>query len=191
MYIVGEEEVGEWNVFLSPSFPVLLYTLPCWKSNPNFRDITWNVEENLLLQELFHVVSRFPRYISYYIYHGKSIIFGTVIPCSLFTVGRLIPWSWASPIAHRHRNYLVDYTCVPLRPICPRSRAATFAPLRHAASLHFHQFSRQPNVFFWDRANEYPGRVFATNLAQSWFWCEAKRWCIPTLTHCNCTDEPN
>ena len=94
---------------------------------------------------------------------------------TMITVGRLIPWSWASPIAHRHRNYLVDYTCVPLRPICPRSRAATFAPLRHAASLHFHQFSRQPNVFFWDRANEYPGRVFATNLAQSWFWCEAKR----------------
>ena len=39
----------------------------CPKSNPNFRDITWNVGENMILQEIFRVVTRFPRYISCYI----------------------------------------------------------------------------------------------------------------------------
>ena len=36
----------------------------CKKGNPNFRDITWNVDENLTLHEIFRIVSRFPRYIS-------------------------------------------------------------------------------------------------------------------------------
>ena len=39
-------------------------TIHCPKSNPNFRDITWNVEENEILHEIFRVVSRFPCYIS-------------------------------------------------------------------------------------------------------------------------------
>ena len=44
------------------------YTVPhCWKSNPNFRDIIWNVVENMIKHEFFCVVSRFPRYISCYI----------------------------------------------------------------------------------------------------------------------------
>ena len=34
----------------------------CKKSNPNFRDIIWNIEENLILHEIFRVVSRFPLY---------------------------------------------------------------------------------------------------------------------------------
>ena len=37
------------------------------EKHPNFRDITWNVEENLILHEIFRVISRFPRYISCYI----------------------------------------------------------------------------------------------------------------------------
>ena len=37
----------------------------CPKSNPNFRDITQNVEENEILLEIFCIVSPFPRYISY------------------------------------------------------------------------------------------------------------------------------
>ena len=45
----------------------------------NFRDITWNLVENMMiLHELFRVVSRFPHYISYYVNRGKSISFGTV-----------------------------------------------------------------------------------------------------------------
>ena len=32
------------------------------KSNPNFRDITCKVEENVMLHEIFREVSRFPRY---------------------------------------------------------------------------------------------------------------------------------
>ena len=40
--------------------------LQCPKSNPNFRDIARNVEENEILHEIFRVVSRFPRYISCY-----------------------------------------------------------------------------------------------------------------------------
>ena len=39
----------------------------CPKSNPNFRDKTWNVVENMVLHEIFRVVSRFPCYISCYI----------------------------------------------------------------------------------------------------------------------------
>ena len=41
--------------------------LYCPKSNPNFYDITWNVEENEILHEKVRVVSRFPRHISFYI----------------------------------------------------------------------------------------------------------------------------
>ena len=37
------------------------------KSNPKFRDITWNAEENEILQEIFHIVLHFPCYISCYI----------------------------------------------------------------------------------------------------------------------------
>ena len=37
----------------------------CYKSNNNFRDITWNVEKkNVILHEIFREVSRFPSYIS-------------------------------------------------------------------------------------------------------------------------------
>ena len=50
----------------------------CPKSNQHFLDISGNVEESLILQDIFRVVSRFPRYISCYIYRGKSITFGTV-----------------------------------------------------------------------------------------------------------------
>ena len=39
----------------------------CPKSNPYFRDITWNVLENIILHDIFRVVSRFPRFISCYI----------------------------------------------------------------------------------------------------------------------------
>ena len=58
----------------------ILFLLSVWqffnpsillKSNPNFRDITWNVEENMILHELFHVVSRFPIYISCYIAESR------------------------------------------------------------------------------------------------------------------------
>ena len=41
---------------------LILYTV----RKANFRDITWNVEENMI-HELFRVVLRFPRYISCYI----------------------------------------------------------------------------------------------------------------------------
>ena len=43
----------------------IMYTVNCPKSNPNFCDITWNVEENEILHEIFRAVSRFPRCISY------------------------------------------------------------------------------------------------------------------------------
>ena len=41
------------------------------KQNPQ----TWNVVENMILNEIVRVVSCFPRYISF---HGKSISFGPV-----------------------------------------------------------------------------------------------------------------
>ena len=39
----------------------------CPKSNLNFRDISRNVVENMILHEIFRVVSHFPHYISWYI----------------------------------------------------------------------------------------------------------------------------
>ena len=48
--------------FKEPTHLVRL-PVPSPKSNPNFPDITWNVE---ILHEIFCVVSHFPRYISYY-----------------------------------------------------------------------------------------------------------------------------
>ena len=45
------------------------------KSNPNFRDITENVQENEIplytVHEIFRVVSRVPRYISCYIAENR------------------------------------------------------------------------------------------------------------------------
>ena len=41
------------------------------KSNPNIRDITLNVEGNMILNEIFRVVLRFPRYISCYIAESR------------------------------------------------------------------------------------------------------------------------
>ena len=43
------------------------------KSNQNFRDITWNVVENMILYEIFCVVFRFPRYISSYIADSGTV----------------------------------------------------------------------------------------------------------------------
>ena len=43
----------------------------CPKSNQHFLDISGNVEESLILQDIFRVVSRFPRYISCYIAENR------------------------------------------------------------------------------------------------------------------------
>ena len=48
-----------------------LYSVRCPKSNPNVRVITWNVVKNMILHELFCVVSRLPRYISCYIAENR------------------------------------------------------------------------------------------------------------------------
>ena len=54
--------------------------LHCPKSNPNFRDITWNVEENEILQyctwSIPHSNSFSP--LHFILYRGKLISFGTV-----------------------------------------------------------------------------------------------------------------
>ena len=44
----------------------------------NFRDITWNVEENQILHELFCVVCIMFSPLHFMLYRGKSITFGTV-----------------------------------------------------------------------------------------------------------------
>ena len=65
------------NFFVSRSDFSLLwiwfYNLHCPKSNPNFRDISWNVVENMILHEIFRVVSRFPLYISCYIAENRLL----------------------------------------------------------------------------------------------------------------------
>ena len=57
--------------------------LHCQKNIPHFRDITGNVVENMILHEIFRVVSRFPRYISFYIAENR------------FRLGQCIVQSWA------------------------------------------------------------------------------------------------
>ena len=54
-----------------------LYQMHCPKSNPNFRYmyITGKVVENMILHEIFRVVSRFPRYISCYVHTLQKIDF--------------------------------------------------------------------------------------------------------------------
>ena len=56
----------------------VIRAMHCPKSNPNFPDITRNVGVNETLHEIFCEVSRFPRYIHFVLYLGKSIAFGTV-----------------------------------------------------------------------------------------------------------------
>ena len=57
----GWLETGHVGYQTIQNFILILH---CPKSNPNFRDITWNVEENEILHEIFRIVSRFHRYIS-------------------------------------------------------------------------------------------------------------------------------
>ena len=61
--------------------------LHCPKSNPHFHNITWKVEENEILHEIFRIVSRFPRYISCSIVEnlfpftqGSKLMFLLMIP---------------------------------------------------------------------------------------------------------------
>ena len=56
----------------SPRHPI-----HCPKCNPNFRDITRNVEENEMLRKIFHVVISFSP-LNFVLNLGKSITFGTV-----------------------------------------------------------------------------------------------------------------
>ena len=62
-------------------FSDLFSILHCQKSNPNFRDITRNVEEILqYIHEIFRVVLRFFTFspLHFMLYRGKWISFGTV-----------------------------------------------------------------------------------------------------------------
>ena len=54
----------------------------CPKINPIFRDITCNEEENVILHEIFRVVSRFPCYISCY-FAENQFPFGQ---CTLYNI---------------------------------------------------------------------------------------------------------
>ena len=65
-----------------PFFPGTKYLLNCPISkfpNPNFCNITWNVEENQILNEIFRFVSRFLRYISCYIAESRLLL----VQCSV------------------------------------------------------------------------------------------------------------
>ena len=88
------------------------------KSNPNIRDITLNVEGNMILNEIFRVVLRFPRYISCYIAEsrfplGQCNKFANHMVCfytmqkkkNLFSAFKLIwtPKRTHSPLPHLRR----------------------------------------------------------------------------------------
>ena len=80
LFLYDDDRVGysifcymysEHNYILScyeENFPVVCgehttHLLHCPKSNPNFRDITWNVKENEVRHEIFRVLSCFLHYI--------------------------------------------------------------------------------------------------------------------------------
>ena len=81
-------------------------TIQCPKSNPNFRDITWNEVENGILHEIFRVVSRFPRYISCYIAENrfplgqfsKSALGALIDNYSFYCIMRKIDWFSQTPL---------------------------------------------------------------------------------------------
>ena len=60
--------------------PSRIWAVHCPKSNPNFRDISRNVEENKIpvLHEMFRVVSVFPAILYFMTYLGKLYTLGTV-----------------------------------------------------------------------------------------------------------------
>ena len=66
-----EEKILQ-SILLHFSFISLHCTLS--ESNPNFRDITRNVVESMILHEIFRVVSRFPRFISCYIAENRFLL---------------------------------------------------------------------------------------------------------------------
>ena len=52
-----KEPITNLQHLAHPLYPWFLVSgLHCPKSNPNFRNITWNVEENMILHEIFRVV---------------------------------------------------------------------------------------------------------------------------------------
>ena len=59
------------TMFTVTCYGVGRVTTHCPKCKQTFRDITWNVVENMILHEIFRVVSRFPRYISCYIAENR------------------------------------------------------------------------------------------------------------------------
>ena len=67
------------NLYLLVTFEIISFELHlhCWKSNLNFCNLTWNVEENQILHETFRVASRFPRYISCY-FAESGTVYSTV-----------------------------------------------------------------------------------------------------------------
>ena len=69
--------IGVWPDQSEPSIPPPPICTLLKKCIQNFRDITWNEEENEILHEIFRVISRFSRYISCSIAE-IWITFGTV-----------------------------------------------------------------------------------------------------------------
>ena len=65
--------------------PEPFHAIHCPKSNPNFRDITWNLVENMILHEISHV---FPATFHVtYVYSGKSISFwDSVLQASVWII---------------------------------------------------------------------------------------------------------
>ena len=83
--------------------------LHCPKSNPNFRDITWNVVENMILHELFRLVSRFPRYISCYIAESQWLPLGQCTHL-LFVGLKKRLWHFLTPQSYCRMNSFLNGT---------------------------------------------------------------------------------
>ena len=135
-------------------FPHLVH---CPKSNPNFHDITWNVVENMILHELFRVVSRCPRYIHFMLYRGKWISFGTVYS-TLFHLQHLRYVSFPTP-SHPSSNlsscpylfallillYMLPSICSPIFQLPTPPLVLIIIPCLSLIHLLFHLFP--PSTF--------------------------------------------
>ena len=72
-----------WFCISVPLYVHSNYCIHGPKSDQNFRDITWNLVENITLYEIFRVVSRFPPYILCCIAENRFSLVQCTVNCVL------------------------------------------------------------------------------------------------------------
>ena len=137
----------------------------CPKSNPNFRCITWNIEENEVLQEIFLVLSRFPRYISCSITENRLHL-GQCAVCRRHTEGYAI----------LNILYTIQYTVVLVA-----NFGGLWIVLNHS-TLGFFRPVLICLFTVWHSVPDCP-QVVLLNFKTISAYLESYKWAITTLLH--------